>query len=126
MSGKYNTALVDVFGRTNKSMSRTEENLDSFIPLAYAECDNSLPFSGASSIPLCYIIFPATLLRPVFFHPTSLHSFCHLFLGLLLNLVASKFIYNTLLEILFSSILCTCPNHRNLCNLIVLLQIEGI
>jgi hypothetical protein len=25
------------------------------IPLARAECDNSLPFSGASSIPLCYI-----------------------------------------------------------------------
>jgi hypothetical protein len=31
----------------------------------------------------------------------------------------SKFIYNTLLGILFSSILCTCPNHHNLCNLLV-------
>jgi hypothetical protein len=27
------------------------------IPLACAECDDSLPFSGASSIPLCYILF---------------------------------------------------------------------
>src|SRR5215475_2989075 len=25
--------------------------------------DNSLPFSAASSIPLCYILFPATLLH---------------------------------------------------------------
>jgi hypothetical protein len=30
-----------------------------------------------------------------------------------------KFIYNILLGILFSSILCTCPNQRNLFNLIV-------
>jgi len=30
-----------------------------------------------------------------------------------------RFIYNTLLGILFSSILCTCPNQRNLYNLIV-------
>jgi hypothetical protein len=34
-------------------------------------------------------------------------------------LVVSKFIYNTLLGILFSSILCTCPNQCNLCCLIV-------
>jgi len=34
-----------------------------FIPLACAEYDNSLPFSGASSIPVCYVLFPATLLH---------------------------------------------------------------
>ena len=56
--------------------------------------------------------------------PSSLTSSCHLFLGLPLNLVVSEFIYNTLLEILFSSILCTCPNQRNLFNLIVSV-IEG-
>jgi len=33
----------------------------SFIPLACAECDDSLPFSGASSIPRCYVPFPSTL-----------------------------------------------------------------
>ena len=49
--------------------------------------DDSLPFSGASSIPLCYILFPATLLHQLFFH---------LFLAIPLNLVVSKFIYNTL------------------------------
>jgi hypothetical protein len=29
--------------------------------------------SGASSIPLCYILFPATLLHQLIFHPPSLH-----------------------------------------------------
>jgi hypothetical protein len=48
-----------------------------------------------------------------------LTSSCYLFLGLPLSLAVTKFIYNTLLGILFSSILCTCPNQRNLFNLIV-------
>ena len=46
--------------------------------------------------------------------PARLLSFftlsCHLFLGLPLSLVVSKFTHNTILGILFSSILCTCPN----------------
>jgi hypothetical protein len=79
--------------------------LHSFIPSACAECNDSLLFSGASSIPVSYVLFPATLLQQLVFH---------LFLGLPLGLVDSKFIYNTLLEILFSSILCTCPNQCNL------------
>jgi len=41
------------------------------IPMARAECDDSLPFSGASSIPLCYLLFPTTLLHQLFFHPLS-------------------------------------------------------
>ena len=45
----------------------------SFIPLTCAECDDSLPFSGASSIPLCYSLFPAALLHQIFFHPLSPH-----------------------------------------------------
>jgi len=56
---------------------------------------------------------PPTLL------PSSLTSSCHLFLGLHLSLVVPRFIYNTLLGILFSSILYTCPNQRNLFNFIV-------
>jgi len=51
--------------------------------------------------------------------PQFLTSSCHLFLGLPLNLVVPKLISNTLLGILFSSILCTCPNKHNLYNLIV-------
>ena len=42
-------------------------------PLTCAEWDDSLPFSGASSIPLCYVLFPATLPHKLFFHPPSLH-----------------------------------------------------
>ena len=45
----------------------------SFIPLACAECNDSLLFSGASSIPVCYALFPATLLHQLFFHPLSPH-----------------------------------------------------
>ena len=52
--------------------------------------------------------------------PSSLTSSCHLFLGPPLNLVPKFiYVYNTLLGILFSFILCTCPNQRNLFNLIV-------
>ena len=47
--------------------------ITSFIPLPCAECNNSLPFSGASSIRLCYVLFPATLLHQLFFHPLSPH-----------------------------------------------------
>jgi len=70
--------------------------------------------------------FHSSLLRTFSCHPSpptilpfSLTSSCHLFLGLPLNLIVPKFIYNTILEILFSSILCTCPNQHNLFNLIV-------
>jgi hypothetical protein len=41
--------------------------------LACAECEDSLPFSGASFIPLCYIPFPSALFHQPVFHPTSLH-----------------------------------------------------
>ena len=51
--------------------------------------------------------------------PSSLTSSCHLLLGLPLNLVVPKFVYNTLLGILFSFTLCTCPNQHNLSKLIV-------
>jgi hypothetical protein len=47
--------------------------LISFIPLACADCNDSLPFSGASSIPLCYIPFPSTIFHQPVFHPPSLH-----------------------------------------------------
>ena len=41
--------------------------------LACAECNDSLPFSGVSSIPLCYIPFPSTLFHQLVSHPPSLH-----------------------------------------------------
>ena len=90
--------------------------IHSFIPLACAECDDSLPFSGASSIPLCYVCTFSSHSSPPTILPSSLISSCHLFFGLPLSIVVPKFIYSTLLGILFSSILCTCPNQRNLFN----------
>jgi len=54
--------------------------------------------------------------------PSSLTPSRHLFLSIPLNLVVPKFIYNTLLGILFFSILCTCPNQRNLFNNVVSIQ----
>jgi len=41
--------------------------------LACAECNDSLPFPAASSIPLCYIPFPSTLFHQLVFHPPSPH-----------------------------------------------------
>jgi len=55
--------------------------------------------------------------------PSSLTSSCHLFLGLALNSVVPKFIYSTLLGILFPSILCTCPNQHTLFNRIVSIRV---
>ena len=76
----------------------------SLIPLARAEYDDSLPFSGASSIPLCSVLFPATLLHQLFFHYLILPS-------LFWSTPQSCFSQiQILLRILFSSILCTCPN----------------
>ena len=37
------------------------------------KCDDFLPISGASSVPLCYVLFPATLPHQLFFHPLSPH-----------------------------------------------------
>ena len=45
----------------------------SIIPLACKECGDSLPFSGASSIPPCHTLFPTTPLRRPFFNPPLLH-----------------------------------------------------
>ena len=48
-------------------------SVHSFIPVACAECEDSLPFSRASPTPLFYVLIPATLLHQSFFHPLSPH-----------------------------------------------------
>ena len=70
--------------------------------------------------------FHSSLLCTLSLHPvppTSLPSFltssCHLFLGLPLSFFDSKFILKIFLRILFSSILCRCPNTHNLFILIL-------
>ena len=75
-----------------------------------------IPCHSEELLPFLFVIYP--FLPPTSL-PSSLTSSCCLFLCLLLSLLVSKFIYNTFLGILFSSILCTCPNQHNLFNLIV-------
>ena len=87
---------------------------------------NSIDMCGMRRfLALLRSFFRSSLLYTLSFHtfpptnlPSSLNLSFLLFLGLPLKLV-SKFIYNTFLGILFSSTLCTCPNQRNLFNLIV-------
>ena len=64
----------------------------SFIPLACTECDDSLPFPGASSIPPCNVLFPATLLHQLFFHPLSPHLAIYFFVYLSILLFPNSYI----------------------------------
>ena len=64
----------------------------SFIPLACAEFDDSLPFSGASSILLCYVLFLAILLHQLFFHPLSPHLAIYLLVYLSILLFPNSYI----------------------------------
>ena len=78
--------------------------IHSFIPLAGTECDDSLLFSGASSIPVCYIPFPSTLLHQPFFHPPSLHLAIYFLTLVDFQLDAQNsylFTYNTFIKILY-------------------------
>ena len=68
------------------------KSYDSFIPLSCAQCDDSLPFSGAYSIPLCYVRSPATLLHQLFFHPLSTHIAIYFFVYLSILLFPNSYI----------------------------------
>jgi hypothetical protein len=79
-----NNAVVMWGGTKNGGKNETQKGLlqiknfvenhnHSFIHMPCTECDDSLPFSGASSIPLCYVLFPATLLHQLFVHTLSPH-----------------------------------------------------
>ena len=72
----------------------------SFSPLPCAECDDSLQFSGASSIPLCYIPFPSTLFHQLVFHPLSRH------LAIYFLVYLSVFLFPNSYIILFLGIFC--------------------
>jgi hypothetical protein len=50
-----------------------------------------LPFSEASPIPLCYILFPATLLHQLFFHLPSLHLAIYFFVSLLVLFIPNSY-----------------------------------
>jgi hypothetical protein len=64
----------------------------SFIPLACAECDDSLLFSEVSFIPLCYVLFPAILLHQLFFHSLSPHLVIYFLVYLSILLFQNSYI----------------------------------
>ena len=57
--------------------------INSLIPLACAGFNNSLLFSGAPSIPLCYILFPAPLPPP---SPPHTHIYIYIYIVKILKL----------------------------------------
>ena len=60
-------------------------------PLACTECGDSLPFSGASSIPPCHTLSPVTPVRRPFFHPPSLHPAIYFLVYLLVLLFPDSY-----------------------------------
>ena len=72
----------------NPSSSSINQSIN---PLACTECGDSLPFSGPSSIPPCYPLFPATPLRQPFFHPPSLHPAIYFLVYLLVLLFPDSY-----------------------------------
>ena len=57
----YLSIKMNTFSIYKTDLCKISNIMHSFIPLVRAECDDSLMFSGASSIPLCYIPSPFTL-----------------------------------------------------------------
>jgi hypothetical protein len=88
-----------------------------FIPLPCAECDVS--FAVLSSFFHSSVFYTFSCRSPPTTLLSSLSSSCHL----LLDLIDFKLIYNTLLGILFPSILRLCPNRSTVCNLIVYVMV---
>jgi len=91
----YSVKLLKCIGRMSKL-------IHSFIPSACTEFDDFLPFSGASSIPLCYVLFPATLPHQLFFHSLSPHLAIYFLVYLSIMLFPNS-----------------CPNQCNLFNLTI-------
>ena len=89
-----------------------------FLPLACAECNNSLLFSRASSIPLCFIPFPSTLFHQLVFQPPSLHLAIYFLVYLSALLFPNSYII-LFWEFYFFSIFCTCQNQCDLFNITV-------
>ena len=83
---------VHIHTYTNTHIHKIPSCMHSFVPLARAECNNSLLCSGASSIPLCYVFFPVTLLHQLFFHPLSPHLAIYFLLYPLILLFPNSYI----------------------------------
>jgi hypothetical protein len=62
-----------------------------FIPLVCEKCDDSLSFTGTSSISLCCILFPAILLHKIFFYLSSLHLAIYFLVYFLVLLITNSY-----------------------------------
>jgi hypothetical protein len=78
-------------------------------------CQGLLPFIFVTNVFLSLFSTNYSSILPYFMLPFISWSTSHC--------CFSRFIYNTVLGILFSSIFCTCPNHRNLCKFIVSVRV---
>jgi hypothetical protein len=105
----------ETFGR----FSRKSIIFGNSVLFHWHEHNATFPCRSQELLPFLPVIYFSCHSSPPTILPASLTSSCHLFRGQPVGLVVSKFIYNTLLRILVSSILYTCPNQRNLCSLIV-------
>jgi hypothetical protein len=114
------TPIISPLGKVRnlQNIMTSTLNVHSFIPLPCAECDDSVPFSGASSIPLCYILFPPTLLHQLFFNPPSLHLSTYFLVYLFILLIPSS---NSIIfwEFYFLPFSVHVQTKCNLCSLIV-------
>jgi len=91
-----------------------------FIHLFHWHVQNvTIPCHSQELLPFLSVIYflPVTLLHQLFFY--LFRTVPLNFRAVLLNLVVSKFIYDTVLGILFSYSLFTCPNEHNLFNITV-------
>ena len=59
---------------------------------SFIECNDSLLFSGASSIPLCYVPFPSTPFHQRALHPPSLNLSIYLLVCLSASLFPNSYI----------------------------------
>ena len=95
-----------------------EKFRSTFIPLASAECDDSLPFSGTSSITFCHELFPTRLLQQLFFHPLSPYLAIYFLVCLSILLFQNSYII-PFWEIYFLPSSVHAPNQRIIFNPIV-------
>ena len=78
--------------QSQSACTRVHFTFNFTIPLACTECYDSLPFSEASSIPLCYIPFPSTFFHQLVFHPPSLHLAIYFLVYLSASLFPNSYI----------------------------------
>jgi hypothetical protein len=106
--GKLENYLYFSSHYTRKKLSRevwwswqrkNSHGFHSFIPLACAECDDSLLFSWSSSIPLCYVLFPTTLLHQLFVHPLSPHRAVYFLVYLSIFLFPNSYVMDVKIQL---------------------------